>query len=946
MFKQSRFYLLLVLFIIFLAAIAGCKQLAPVSDDRLPFSDQILYGTLDNGLQYYIRANDLPQDKVELRLNVRSGSLNETEQELGLAHFVEHMAFNGTTNFKGNDLIKFMEESGLTFGQHSNAYTSTDNTNYQLSVPAGNKKLLETSFSILRDWADGITFAPAEIEKEKGVITEEWRNRNGARYRMSILSRDYMMAGSLYPKRDPIGDMTVVASADRDLLKGYYDKWYTPANMSVIVVGNIDPKQIEQEIIKHFSSMQNRNTPTPADKTVPVTKGLRVAVISDPEATSTGVGLTYFYPEGPVTTYRQLKQLTLEQGAMSMLKSRVEAMRLESRTDLMNFFAYKSSGSENNISMARFYIVSDPDTIDADIKAMLVEIERAKRFGFTPEELNEYITTQKTFLDRAASPDYKYPSDSYAGSIAHYDTSGGYLTEFSQDKELQDRIFAETTLADYDKAFKKLLSSGSALVLITVPERDKDNISIDAAKFAAIQKDVSRMKLEAEAGVVPLDALVDQIPAGGAVKSTQRYDNVGGVLVTYENGARLFIKDNKIDRNRFALSARKEGGLSTMNDHDALYAALIPSVLSVSGFDGISWRQLQLYMADKKASVSPAATEYTFDFSGDGDSEDIETAFQLLYRYFTSATADKAAYDAFIKTYETSLKNAEQDKQTIFSRQATGKMYNSAYRRDYLLTSDIPNIDEKQVLELYKKNFLNPTAYIVVIAGDVDPQRVIELGRIYLGGFKPSDAKTKAIYRGVKLKKDFDRYEGYGDVEQRASVGIRLDKDVKAVGNGEYLAMLTRRVLSQRLRETVREDMGSVYGVNAGMGYTGFPEASFFGRISFTCEPSRKDEVINAVTKILNDIAENGVTERELEIAKNQQTLAYDNAGEENSYWANTISYDFIKGEPVLSIDETKALINGLTLRQVNSFAKEYMKNMRIFISVYNPAKQPEKQAN
>jgi zinc protease len=904
---------------------------------KLPFSDKIVYGALENGLQYYIRANDLPVDKVELQLNVRSGSLNETEEERGAAHFVEHMAFNGTRNFAGNGLIQFMEEAGLTFGRHSNAYTSTGNTNYQLSIPADDPELLKNSFMIMRDWADGITFAPEEIEKEKGVIIEEWRSRGGAAYRMSKRALEYTSAGSLYPFREPIGLVGVVENADRALLKAYYDKWYIAANMSVIVVGNIDPAKAAGLIKDFFSSMENLKVPVPADKTIPIANGLRVAVISDPEATSTGVRLIYFSENGPIKTYEQLKRSVLEGGAVNMLNKRVSAKRFEKTIDLMGFSAGKTSGSDSNISTLSFSIASSPESLDADIEEMLTEIERARRFGFNADELNEFITARKTGVERAASSDYKYPSSAYASAIVKYDTSGGYLTEFTQNKVLLERILSETDLTSYNTAFNTMLSSTAKLLIITVPERDLDKIYMDGDKFAVMEQMIAKLELESEEETDALEKLVEKEPDGGKVKTRKAYDNINGLLVTYENGVRLFIKTNTINKNRYTMLARKEGGLSTLSAEDARYADMIPQVLAVSGFDGISRRQLRRYRSGKRANVFPTVSEYTFGFSGGGDAEDIELMFQLLYKHFTAANADKSAFEALMKTYETTLKNQEKNKKTIFAREVMAKMYNDAYRRGYPLSSELPDISGQMILSLYKKHYLDVNNYIFVISGDVNTEQVIELGRKYLGGFTHVKNAAKAVDRGLKFKKDFDRFDGYGDLEPRSSVSILFNKDAQNTKDGAYLAVLLNRILNQRLRETLREDMSGVYGVSASIAYGDFPIPTFSGQISFTCEPERKNMLIDEIIKIVNETASKGVTEKELVTAKTQHGIALDAAGENNGYWAGNIAYGFMTDDEIQSVAEIKAELSSISLENVNRFAETFLTDTRVFISVYNP---------
>ncbi|MDR2400145.1 MAG: insulinase family protein, partial [Deferribacteraceae bacterium] len=743
---RFKFFALFVI-ILFIAACAGKGMLAPsveLSEDFvLPFSDKTVTGSLENGFKYYIRYNDFPADKIELQLNVRSGSLNETEEERGIAHFVEHMAFNGTKNYKSNDLIKFMEAAGLVFGKDSNAFTAYKNTRYLLTIPSDNATLLEDAFGIMRDWVDGVSFDPKEIEKEKGVIIEEWRSRNDAANRVRRKSAEYIYAGSLYPLREPIGLTEVVSGADRDLVKGYYDKWYAASNSALVIVGNVDTVKAEDMVKRYFGELKKKDTPKRADDTVPLSNGTVLGIISDPEITSASFSITFFEEEGRISRYKELKKSFLESGALNMLNKRVGAAILEKRTDLLSFRSGKAN-MDNNLSMLRFIVMTKPENLENDIRTALIEAEKAKRFGFSETELKEFITNQKTFLERAASPDYKYQSSKYAESLADYDTSGGYFTEFTQDKALLDRIFSETELADYNRAFSNLLKSKSVLVLVTVPERDKSRIILKAEDFVNILGEIAAMALEPDVQEISVDKLIDNIPQGGDILSRKRYENVDGELITYANGVRLFVKKNAADKGHFTFEARKPGGLSALKDDEVVDMDILPQVIASSGFDNITGRQLQMFMAGKRVNAAPSVSEYSFEFGGGGDSVDIETLFQLLYKNFTAPNVDKNAFASIIKRLETSLINTEKDKKTLFFRDAVKAMNNSKYRRNYLLSGDLAAITPELLLKLYKANFGDAGNFVFVLAGDLDIESAAEYGRIYLGGLAAPEKKSAA----------------------------------------------------------------------------------------------------------------------------------------------------------------------------------------------------------
>lgn len=930
-----------VLLVVMLSILAvGCfnKEDKSADNGQLPLSDKIIIGTLDNGLTYYIRENDMPSDKVEIRLNVRSGSLDETEEERGLAHFVEHMAFNGTTHFKGNDVIKFLETVGLTFGQHSNAYTSSSNTNYQLSLPVDNETLLDTAFLILSDWARGITFDVEEVDAEKGVILEELRSRDTAGQRLRLQTIAYTMANSRYLERDPIGLVEVIENATPELLRGYYDKWYRPENMSVVVVGAIDPEQMKSLIVKYFAPFEKSEQPLqPADKVIPITDGLRFAVISDKEATDTSASLLYFYDDDALDTYAELKNFLLEMGAMNMLTKRVSNKILEERSDLISFRAMRSGGSNKNQSIARFNVSSTAETLEADIKNMLLEVESVKRFGFNIDELNEFLTTQKTFLDRASEPDYKYPSSKYVDGIVSYDTNGGHITEFTQDKVLYNKIFNETNVTSYGKMFNKLLEGTSQLVLIVVPESELEKVTIDIDGYKAIVEEVKQAEVTPEADIEAISTLVEDMPEAGKIVSREKYDNVDGELITYDNGFRMFIKKNDKDKNRYEFVANKIGGTNALDDVAKIKINMMPQPITSSGFEGISSIQLRRFMAGKDAKIMITATDNTFDYKGDGNVEDIETMFQLFHSYLTKATIDKVAYDAIAKTRLNALKGHERDKNTLFNRKVSENIYNDNYRRGYLLSTDLDSITVDDAMKIYEDNYLDINNYTMVIVGDVDVEQVAELGAKYLASIKSDKPAQDIVDTGIRFKSKKGSYEEAGQVSNKSSVNLYMEGKDKVIEDGEHTVALARRIISQRLRERIREEMGGVYGISTRLAYFEFPEVTRFVSISFTCDPERKGEILKEINIILDKVTKDGVTQKELDTAKSQQDVTYDTVIEQNRFWVNRISSAMTDGDDILSVDESKAIYQKVTVAELNKFIKEYMDGLSVFTAVFNP---------
>lgn len=932
---KKSFFLLLILQLLF---ITGCKKNNEqnAQDELLPFSDKVVSGVLDNGLKFYIKQNDFPSDKIELRLNVRSGSLNETDEERGLAHFVEHMAFNGTKNFKGNDVIKFMEEAGLVFGKDTNASTSTDYTNYQLTVPYDNDRLINTAFLILKDWAVNITFDKEEIEKEKGVIIEEWRARNDVRYRLGVESRKHTLAGSLYPERDPIGVMDIVKGANKELLEGYYKKWYRPDNMAVIVVGNIDIERAKKLIMDNFADIPVSQVYEPASKNINYPKGIRTAVVSDKEAKGIFATL-YIYHKGKETnTYNEFKEDVLEMGAMNMFARR---MMLDIQEKKLNLLALRGN---SNIAGDNTKIVTIsgsflPNTFNVSLKSMLQEIERVKRYGFTKDELNYFKTTQMAFLDKASKEDYNFPSSKYADQLSDFDTSGGYFTEFHQDKKLFEKVFNETNITSFNRAFQNMVSSNDMLLLVSAPENQLSDINISSDIFNKMNAEIEKSSISPVEETAYTTKLIDENIREGKIISRKDNTILGITEVVYENGVKLYIKQNKEEHNKFELSGKKLGGLSILPDDEYIYADTMTKVISKSGFENISKRNLDELLASKNVTIAPAVSEYTFDFTGGGFSDDIESGFQLIYKYFTAPVIDKNFLSAYINSMITKIELDKNDAKIQFGRKATEKMYNKNYRRNYLIEDDLKEINAEKLLNIYKNNYLDINNYTFAISGDVDTEQVISLGAKYLGSLKKIDKKSYFKDREVYLQSAYAEFEENGDIEPRTTLNIIKITYPQENIKGRFIAGLARNILSIRMREAIREKESGAYSVATFIRYLEAPKTEVFTRISFPCEPSRKDEVKAKTLNVYENFIKKGITEEELQASKLVLKNNYSTAFKENKYWINTLTFNNLMGLKVYSLDEINNIFDSLTSAEVNKFINDTLLGADTFISIFNP---------
>ena len=931
---------LLVIAQVFL--LTGCPKQVSVNtdkDSKIPFSDKVVTGTLDNGFKYYIRENDYPSNKVELRLNVRSGSLNETDEERGLAHFVEHMAFNGTKNFKGNEVVKFMEKAGLTFGADTNAYTSSENTNYQLSVPFDDEQLIVDGFRILRDWATNITFDEKEIEKEKGVIVEEWRARNDPRSRIREQSIIHTMKESAYVERDPIGLMNIVKGANKELLEGYYKKWYTPENMSIVVVGVIDKKKAEKLIKDIFSDMEKRSTPTPVSKNLNYPSGIRVGIASDKDFKGINASI-YMYSKGKITeTYNEFKDEFIKNGALAMFNRRMNLNIQEKKLDLLSVMGRKLLFGDNaNISM--FAGSFNKGNFNKQLEILLTEMERAARYGFTKSEYDFFKKVQTTQINTVAKEGYKFPSKEYAEQISSYDTKGGYFTEFSQDKILVEKVFNESNITNYNNAFKELVKSRDIVLMISIPESYRKHIKLTNAEFKSLIKKVENAEIANVTESEFVGKLISEEIKPGTVIKKEENKELGTVEVTYSNNAKLIIKKNVEDKDKYVIAGKKLGGYSIMTDREYLLSSILPKVIASSGFEKISNRNLQVLMAGSIAHIAPETTEYTFGYTGGGVSKDLEKAFQLIYKYATAANIDEDVLNATKKSLELSTDLDNKDKKLQAIRKANIELYNNKYRRNYLLKEDLAGINAAELLGIHKKYYSDLSNFVFTISGDVDEKKAIELGAKYIGGFKKIDNKSNYIDRNLYLKKHRGEKTVAVDNENKTTFNIIYMKDNKRIDNGMFYVAFARNTLSIRLREAIREELGGVYSIRSVLRYAEYPTTDLNGKISFTAEPSRKEELKKRVFEIFNEFIEKGITAEDLEIAKKSLIRNYETRFKENKYWANVLPYNSLLNEKVYSLNEAIKIFNTVKVDEVNKFIKDTMTDVDMYTLIIDPEKK------
>lgn len=907
----------------------------PQKEKALPFTEKVEIGTLDNGMKYYIRNNKFPTNRIEIRLNVRTGSLNETEEERGLAHFVEHMAFNGTTHFEHNDIIKFFEDSGLTFGKHSNAYTSTNVTNYQLSIPADRKDLIEKSFLILSDWSEGLLFNEDEIEKEKGVIIEERRMRVSSRSRVRNQVREILLEGSLYPRRTPIGDMDIVQGANRKLLKGYYDKWYRPDNMAVIVVGDIDPKSIKSLLNKYLSPVTKKKKHKKADIGMPFYDRFRVKTITDPETTSGYVSYDFLMKQPAINSVERYEKNEKQEIAMSIFSKRMRELVFKRK---VSFLRVRSvvSGFHEEYGSGRFIMSPDENQIENSVKDLFIEIERAKRYGFTDTEIREELKKRKARYVKAAKP-RRIDSSKYADQIVSYDLYAGSMMENTQELELFNGLISKFTKENINNSFKEIVSSQNKVMIFSLPEADK-------SKALDYEKVESLIKLATNANISPLEerksvsVLMDKKPSGGTIISQKSLPFIDAKEVTLSNGVQIIFKKTKFDPGKFQMSAIKHGGFSVIEDNEDYIIARTSSAAVVrSGFKGINSLDMPSIMAGHHIRLVPSTTSYSSGFSGSGSVDDAELLFQKIHLYMTAPNVEDDVIKLLKKQSKVAIKSKNKNKKYVFTQKVYRERFNEKFRNFPIEEEDLKLFTKDNLLGSFKEIYSDIGNFRFIFIGDFNIEEFSKYAELYLGGIPSNSEKSSIRDRGVRQVNNGKVMIEKGDVENKTSISINYEKKCDySIENATAMSLL-RRSIYRRLKTEIREKRGGVYGIKVSFRLKELPAPLFSGLIEFTCDPARVDELIKIVKEIIADVAKNGIEEKELFISKKQSLMILETNLKNNKYWLNNIASYILLNRPMEELVNKKNRIQEVSLKQVNILASEYLQNNSIFTSIFGP---------
>jgi zinc protease len=917
---------------LFQAALVACfaatAQAQGSSDSLLPVDPTVTVGTLPNGLRYYIRVNHRPAKRAELRLVVNAGSVLEDDDQRGLAHFAEHMAFNGTTHFKKQELIDYIESIGMRFGADLNAGTSFDETVYELQVPTDSSHIVRKGFEILEDWAHGVTFDSTEIRKERGVVLEEWRLGRGAGQRMFDLQLPVLFRGSRYAERLPIGTPECIRTCAPAAVRRFYTDWYRPDLMAVVAVGDFDAKVIEDLIKQRFSGISRRSAsrPRPAP-TVPPHQAPEVSIATDPEATSTSVSVYVQRPTGVRGTVGAWRDQLVEDMAAGILNQRLYELTRKANPPFIGAGAGRSSLVRT--SEAFSFGAGVPDTgIRIGLTAVLTELERAGRHGFTQSELDRTRLEYLRGMEQVYTERDKTESNSFVGEYVEHYLTGEAIPGIATDFARAQKVLPGITLADLNAVARGWLAGGAPVILVNAPEKNRALIPTPD-DLLGLFASVKRADIAAYAETVS-DAALVPAPLPPVPITSERRDSVAGTIEwTLGNGVRVVLKPTDFKADELLFQGVAPGGISLAHDTLLVSAQLASQVIGLSGLGEFNAVDLQKKLAGKAVSVSPYIGSYEQGLSGRASPKDAETLFQLAYLQFTAPRLDTAAVGAFLGNIRAALANRAASPQSAFSDTLSVTLASHHRWARPLTAALIDEVKPAQSFDFYHARFADASGFTFYLVGTFNLDSIRPLVQKYLGNLPSRGTSDQARDPGIQRPAGIVERTVRKGIEPKSQTAVVFVGPAKATREERFALDAVGSVLEIRLREELREELGGTYSVSVGSSISRTPKEEYTVSINFGSAPDRVDSLVQAVFAQIDTLQITGP--RATDIAKYKETSirTRETSLRQNGWWLGQMVASRREGDSMtdrLALDPQLARLTPEVIREA---ARRYLDKTR-----------------
>ncbi len=910
-------------------------------DSPIPLDNTIHTGVLKNGLTYYIKKNTMPEKRMELRLVIKAGAMNEDADQNGLAHFVEHMLFNGTTHFPKNKLIHDLEKIGVRFGADLNAYTSEDHTVYQLPIATDKPELIHLGLQILADWAGRAIFDPKEIDKERGVILEEWRSNQGVEMRANKIHRQFFYYGSKLATHDVIGTDAVIQHAPYAAISRFYKDWYRPDLMAVIAVGDFDVAAIEKLIQTQFAYLKMPDKPRQLignDIDIQANKTPLISTYTDNEQTSTTATILYKKPAGNQITFRYFHNNFIHNMIASMMNERIEAL-LEKTDSPLQIGGINYGLLFRHTDMVNLFMIPKTEHFMAGYKMFLSEVFRAAQTGFTQ---GEYTRAKATLLnhleaeyhnrDKSNSAQF---ADEYIRHFVHNESLPGIENEY----RYVEQLAKTTSLQSINNTLKNDITDDNIVMAITAVKKAYNQLP-EKTELLKTYQTLKNSHYSAFKDEFTHKRLFDKQLTPGTLVKTSEIKALGLHEFILSNGIKVIVKTTPFNEKEILLHAFSQGGSSLVPIKDYLNAEYAANIISASGIADFDQLTLNKLLAGKNVTLTPYIKPLTEGINGESTPKDIETLFELLHLYFTAPRKDKKAFAAFISHQKQWVEDFKRNPESEFYEVSHYIMSGNDPRNKPITQQMIAHLNLDAAYKIYQQRFADPSDFTFVFVGNIDLEKFKGLLIKYVASLPTQGTKEsfKNVFRDSPKQAIARNF--YHGKENKAQVKLILNGKFTYNPQTIYVAEALTSILNYRLTNEIREEKSAVYSINADFLPIHYPNPEYEFEINFEADPRKVNALITSIKAILQDLAIHLPTAEELQKVKQADQRQYEVNLKQNQYWHNKIVMAYFHKTDVNAILHYPEFIKHLTAIDIKTAAHTYFNSAGLKQFVLYPHKK------
>ncbi|MDY3755844.1 MAG: insulinase family protein [Treponema sp.] len=923
---QSLTCIALLVALLFSVSCASTK----VSNSRsLPTDPAVLSGKLENGVSYFIQRNTEPANRIMLRLVIQAGSNMEEDDQQGVAHLLEHMAFNGSENFEPQELVSYFESIGMNFGADVNAYTSFEETVYMLEVPADDPTMLATGMLVFHDWANGLTISQEELDKERGVVVEEWRLRRGLSGRINDTQIPLLLKDSRYAERLPIGKMDVIQNVPRQRVVDFYEKWYRPELMSVVVVGDVEPEKIQSLIQDVMGDIPASEKPIQSETySVPMQTKPVVQIMRDPEQPYQLIQILEQVESHPITTVGDMKKSIITQIASSIFNMRLSEISQTADSPWIDA-AIANQFITHNTAFHLLGLVPLNNQFDKGFNTLLEEFLRYKKFGAIPEELDRAKQNILASAEQSWKNRDKINSSQLASDIVNSIVTGDTLISTEEFYKVYQEIVPTITLQEINEVAANWFKNLGTILFALIPE-NSTNFPNQEELLAMWQNFKPTKPLEpytegtVEGDLMALPSEQGSVSYEGTLPGTD--------IQSYKmsNGATLLLNQTDFKHNEILFNAVSNGGLSLLSDKEYPSGAFAVSYNDLSGLNGFTPTDLQKKLAGKNVSLYTYIGDYNEQLSGSSTTQDLETLMQLIHLQFTAADFTDTAWANLMNSATLQAQSHGSQPDDVFSDKIIQLLYGDNIRKQALTTQLLEKVNAQTAAQVFIQRFADAGDFTFTFTGDFDQEKILELAATYLATLPSTNSQENAIWREPDFPKGIHKAVVKKGLEEQSQVFIAFGGSLPTVDaatayqDEEMLSML-QNLLDIRLREVVREEKGGSYHVNVSASMELYPQRSFMVEILFGCQPGREQELTDAVINEVENLRKNLVDQSYLTKLQESYRRSKETALKTNSYWVTMAGRSALHDFPTTIIADTDTIPNMVTPQAMRQLAQRYL---------------------